>query len=44
MYNYIVNSGNLGRKLMLSNLCDYYGDTVTVIRAEGCENIVGFRL
>ena len=40
---YVANSGDLCRKQMLSNLCDYYGDTIVVLRVEGCETIVGFR-
>lgn len=40
---YVANSGNLCRKQMLANLCDYYGDAVIVLRVEGCQTIVGFR-
>lgn len=40
---YVTNSGDLCRKQMLSNLCDYYGDTVVVLKVKGCLTIVGFR-
>ena len=41
--NYCSAGGQLTKKKMLANLCDYFGEKIVVLHIEGCASIVGFR-
>lgn len=40
---YVANFRDLCMRQMLSNLCDYYGEALVVLKVEECLTIVGFR-
>ena len=41
--NYCSAGGQLTKKKMLANLCDYFGEKIVVLHIDGCASIVGFR-
>ena len=41
--NYCSAGGQLTKKKMLANLCNYFGEKIVVLHIEGCASIVGFR-
>ena len=40
--NYCSAGGQLTKKQMLANLCDYFGEEIAVLHIDGCASIVGF--